>query len=546
MLLYKNYYYLLRCVDELSNKLKNKKIFSAFSQEKEQLYFHIPIDNFPYYHLVFSTDPKHSLIYHKHTYHKAKKNVAEFFTKYLPDKIVEFSIAYNDRIVKIALEDSTLYFLIRGNDSNFILVDKNKSIDFFKKIKDIEKIEETKQEVLSKKYISSIDDYILDISNTDIGNISKKLPSLGKDVLLELETRNYSLPEITILLNEIYNSPIAVFHSQEHKETIFIPSTFKMIHLPDNANTFNNYLDAASHYLALLNKTSNYNLLLEAIQKHVKKELEKVSNKLNNLKAKIEAGSKENEYNFYGNLLLTNLNKLSKGMSEIELDDYRFNKKIKIKLDPKLLPAENAQSFFEKAKSEKINYSKSVELYNSALRSYEKLTEYSNILNSNPSIDKLEELKLMLNINFPSTNTKENKKDGTKLFLENKFRHFVIDGAYHLFVGKDSKSNDVLTTRFAKQNDYWFHARGYTGSHVVLRVDNPKSGIPKSVIKNAASVAAFYSKAKTSSLVPVSYTLKKFVRKNKKLEVGQVIIEREEVILAKPEIPPNCIIVTDN
>lgn len=95
----------------------------------------------------------------------------------------------------------------------------------------------------------------------------------------------------------------------------------------------------------------------------------------------------------------------------------------------------------------------------------------------------------------------------------------MIEGKYDLYVGKDSKNNDLLTTKFAKQNDYWLHARGASGSHAVLRIHNTKEPVPKSVLKKSASIAAFHSKAKTAGIVPVAFTFKKYVVKKKEIRL---------------------------
>ncbi|MCB9205734.1 MAG: DUF814 domain-containing protein [Ignavibacteriales bacterium] len=108
-----------------------------------------------------------------------------------------------------------------------------------------------------------------------------------------------------------------------------------------------------------------------------------------------------------------------------------------------------------------------------------------------------------------------------------------------------AKSNDYSFVKFAKQNDYWFHARGLPGSHVVIRVDNVKEGIPKDIIKKGASLAAYYSKAKTAGTAPVSYTLAKFVYKKKGMEPGKVFLTKESTLLVKPEIPKNCILIDE-
>lgn len=114
------------------------------------------------------------------------------------------------------------------------------------------------------------------------------------------------------------------------------------------------------------------------------------------------------------------------------------------------------------------------------------------------------------------------------------FREFEKNG-YKIFVGKDAKNNDNLTFGYAKPNDIFLHARGVSGSHVIIK--NPTREFPqKPVLQYAASIAAHYSKARTSRIVPVAYTMRKFVKKAKG-EPGAVLIDREEVIYVKPEIP---------
>ena len=132
-----------------------------------------------------------------------------------------------------------------------------------------------------------------------------------------------------------------------------------------------------------------------------------------------------------------------------------------------------------------------------------------------------------------SNQEKQNQNDEVEI----KFKHYLIEKKYHVFVGKDSVNNDLLTIRFAKQNDFWFHARSVSGSHVVLRIENTKEVVPKNILKKAASLAAYHSKAKTAGVVPVSYTFKKYVIKRKGQPTGQVSLLRENVLLVKPEIP---------
>ncbi len=123
------------------------------------------------------------------------------------------------------------------------------------------------------------------------------------------------------------------------------------------------------------------------------------------------------------------------------------------------------------------------------------------------------------------------------------FREYLIENRWRLFVGQNDEKNDALTFRFAKKDDYWFHARGVPGSHVVLKKDNRSEKPSRSVIETAAAIAAFFSKARTSGLVPVIFTQRKYVRKAKHGRAGQVVIEREDVLMVEPRDPEKVILL---
>jgi predicted ribosome quality control (RQC) complex YloA/Tae2 family protein len=214
------------------------------------------------------------------------------------------------------------------------------------------------------------------------------------------------------------------------------------------------------------------------------------------------------------------------------------DKEYKVKLNPKLLPNKNVDFYFDKAKAEKINYKKSIELLEVAKKDFERLKSIEHRAATIEDIKELRDIFKELKIKMPSD--KKEKED-----ISAKFKHYVIEGKYNVYVGKDSKNNDLLTTRFAKQNDYWFHARSVSGSHVVLRVENTKEAVPKNILKKTASLAAYHSKAKTAGVVPVAYTFKKYVIKKKAMPVGTVHLLKENVLLVKPEIPNECEYIMD-
>jgi predicted ribosome quality control (RQC) complex YloA/Tae2 family protein len=118
------------------------------------------------------------------------------------------------------------------------------------------------------------------------------------------------------------------------------------------------------------------------------------------------------------------------------------------------------------------------------------------------------------------------------------FRTFTVDGGFQVWAGKSSANNDLLTMKYARPHDLWFHARGGSGSHVVLRKGSAKGEPGKKARQQAAGIAAYYSKMKHAKMVPVAMTERKYVRKPKGSPPGTVVLEREKVVFAEPLLPP--------
>jgi len=104
---------------------------------------------------------------------------------------------------------------------------------------------------------------------------------------------------------------------------------------------------------------------------------------------------------------------------------------------------------------------------------------------------------------------------------------------YVVLVGKNNRQNDYLTTKIAKSNDYWFHTKDIHGSHVILRTNGGDMPKQETILK-CASIAAYHSKAKFSSHVPVDYTLIKYVKKPTGSVPGYVIYTNNKTVFVEP------------
>ncbi len=535
--MFRNYFYLIRCVHELSYNIKDETIRDIYTQEKDKLFISIPKNDILNFHIIISTQPQHSYITTKTFHHKAKKNTKNFFDDCLNNKINSILIAENDRIIKFELIHNNIYFIVRGSNTNIISLDNKGNFSSFKKLQKNE-IHKIIDEINSTIFCYTPDKLLMDLELLSYEEITKKYRFIDKSIKNELTHRNnFSNTEILKIINEILNKEIAVFIYDNSSLPIFQPSTFFEASRNKSVNIFDNYFDAVNNYYTLKYSGTTDKIIRSEIEKYLDKELERLANKINNLNSRIENCSKEEEYFRNANLLLNNINQIKKGMKKVEFYDSNYGSNISIEIDERLSPAKNIDKMFDKAKSERLNFDKSKELLLKSKHDYNRLQEIKTKLEASDSVDELVLLKKELKIK--SNMEKSNIDDKIN------FKHYLIEDKYHVYVGKDSKNNDLLTTRFAKQNDLWFHARGVSGSHVVLRIENSKEVVPKSIIKKAASLAAFHSKAKTSKLAPVAYTFKKYVVKKKDLNPGQVYLLREEVIMVPPEIPKYCKMIDD-
>ena len=116
------------------------------------------------------------------------------------------------------------------------------------------------------------------------------------------------------------------------------------------------------------------------------------------------------------------------------------------------------------------------------------------------------------------------------------FRRFLIAGRWEVWVGRNSRENDELTHHKSHPRDLWLHAQGVEGSHVVLRTQGQPAAVPRQVIEQAAALAAHFSKARHSGLVPVLWTERRYVRRPRRAAPGTAVCLRAKSLIVVPEV----------
>ena len=213
------------------------------------------------------------------------------------------------------------------------------------------------------------------------------------------------------------------------------------------------------------------------------------------------------KYKVYGELLHTYGYNLEPGAKKLEALNYYTNEMITIPLDHTKTPQENAQRYFDKYNKQKRTFEALSKLIQETQDDITYLESISNALDIALTEDDLAEIKEEL-INAGYMRRKFTKK---KIKIKNKPLHYISSDGFHMYVGKNNLQNDELTFHFAVGNDWWFHAKGTPGSHVVVKTEGQE--LPDRTFEEAGRLAAYYSKARGSEKVEIDYIEKKHVKK---------------------------------
>ncbi len=280
-----------------------------------------------------------------------------------------------------------------------------------------------------------------------------------------------------------------------------------------------------------------------SILKLILNTLSKYSNRIKSIDKKLLECSNRDTYKLYGELITANLYKYrNEKLESITLENYYDNNNlITIPLDSKISVHNNATKYFKKYNKLKNALAIITVQKNDAKRDIDYLESIIYELENSKSISDINEIYNEISESSIFSDSLKGKKDKNKKNKENSIsspREFKIDD-YTILVGKNNFQNDYLTTKLADKNDIWFHTKDIHGSHVVLRTNNTleiDDDIDDILVK-CAEIAAFYSKAKFSSNVPVDYCFVRYVKKPSGSKPGMVIYTNNKTLNVTPKDP---------
>jgi len=244
------------------------------------------------------------------------------------------------------------------------------------------------------------------------------------------------------------------------------------------------------------------------------------SRKKYDLQAKqLQDTEKRDTYRIYGELLTTYGYSAKPGAKSLDVLNYYTNEEIRIPLDPQLSALENAKKYFDKYNKLKRTHEAVSALLKETGDEATHLDSISTALDIALSEEDLVEIKEEL---MEYGYIKKRHPGGKKPKITSKPFHYISSDGYHMYVGKNNFQNEELTFKFAAGNDWWFHAKGIPGSHVIVKTEG-SDDMPDATFEEAGRLAAYYSQSRDNEKVEIDYIQKKHIKKPKGGKPGFVV-----------------------
>lgn len=269
------------------------------------------------------------------------------------------------------------------------------------------------------------------------------------------------------------------------------------------------------------------------ITKLMNNNAERIAKKMSILERTLRDAQNLEKYRINGDLLTANIYRIEDGMKEIEVENfYEPGETIKLTLDPALSPSQNAQRWYKKYNKSKTALTEAAKQLEAARADLAYIESTLAMAENAESVEDINAIRAELAEQGYLKSGRGNKK---KKEAASKPMHFVSSDGFDIYVGRNNTQNDYLTLRFANTSDWWFHTKDIHGSHTIIKLGLDKD-VPKRTILEAAQLAAYYSKARESTQVPVDYTVIKNIRKPNGAKPGMVIYDGYNTVYVTPKL----------
>lgn len=464
------------------------------------------------------------------------------------DRIIIFEIRGRNEIGDISHKQ--LIVEIMGRHSNIILVDKSRNI-ILDSVKHVSFAVNSHRAILpGQPYIAppeqnkqnpfeAAEEDIVKVLDFNAGKLDRQLvehftgvsPLFAKEVIFKSGLANRTtVPKTFVqLIRQIKDRDITpAITAAANKESFYL---FPLYHLKGESKTFSSVSEMLDRYYFGKAERDRVKQFAHDLERFIVNEKEKNEKKIIKLQETLQEAERADQFQRYGELLTANLYAAKKGMKEIEVMNYydENGATVVIPLDPRKSPSENAQKYFskyQKAKNAITVVEEQIDIARSEVEYFDSLLQ--QVQSASPK--DIEEIREeLVEGGYIRERQKRNGKKGhnAKPILD----HYLASDGTEIIVGKNNKQNDYLTNKLAARDEIWLHTKDIPGSHVVIRSKAPGD----ETIREAAKLAAYFSKARNSSSVPVDFTKVRYVKKPSGAKPGFVIYENQQTVYVTPD-----------
>jgi len=517
-----NYYFLRQLAPALTAQLRGYRVASCFSQEKDELVIGLLNETGREFWLKAQLGAAFPALALPETFHRARQNSVDLLPELLGRTVARVEAWPQDRVLQLTFEQdaATLAFKLYGPRPNAIF---RAALG-------------APAQLFHQRYAADADlaPAVLPANPVLISPTGKLPPALADLPARYLrEQRGYDPAPAetkqrlaTELQVELENpAHYYLIHLDGRTRLSLVPLGHVLETLPgaDSIGALRRFVPLALARRALEAERRQLRQLLT-------RRADEASTSAHLASQRLHALAHEAGYRHRADLIMAHLHTIAPGASQLEVVDFYTNEPVILKLKPLEKPQRTAENLYRKAKNQQIEERQLQARITSreaeALQALELLEE----LDVQPTLNELRGLR---------TWRKQHALDpvpaSTKATTELPFKVFE-DHGFTILVGRNAQNNDLLTQKYAHKDDLWLHAKDVSGSHVVIR-HRAGHTVPEPVVERAAQLAGWYSKRQHDSLCPITVTPKKFVRKPKGALPGQVLVERERVVLVVPGNP---------
>lgn len=554
-------------VSELRETILGGEVLSVIQSSPYEFILRVS-SNGKAYNLFFSIHPVYARVHLTDSYPDRDKrwHFSDFLQTHLRKGIISAIEQVDiDRIIRLQINpqqdiiDPTPKILIgefMGKHSNVVLIDSetNKILEAIKHIDD--NMSRFRQILPGETYHSPPVTQSLDFFSVDedtltqllapdnepvwkklLKNIQGMSPALAKEISARSDNRSLDSVAKAFqqvrddIVNSKYSPNVLVNEMDEVADVSAIElqqfSGLKRIQ-------FNSISQALEYYYERQITRESFITEKNSLILSVKKRLGELDEKQETLDEQMRVAEEAETLRMKGDMLIANLNKLKRGQKEATLTNTYDpdGSEITIQLDEKLSPSDNAQKYFQDYKKAKKSKEVVTKFSNKNKAELKHLSEIAQRIEQTDDLDILFSIRSELAkrgiVKEKITNTRKPKVEVSL------FKRFRSSEDFLIYIGRNDKENDLLVKQESSPYDMWLHAKQIEGSHVLIRNPEKKPDIPRKTLLEAAVLAASFSKAKHSSIVPVDYTWVRYVRKPKGAKPGFVIYINEKTLFVSP------------